>query len=496
MNETELRFHVPASQRVAVEAAVAGRGVHPRLRLQAAYHDTIERRLAVAGLALRMRREGRRWVQTLKGGTADGMTRMEHNVPLGAAAIAPVCDPARHASTPVGQALLACLEGAGALVVLYRTDILRRTRALRTAHGRVELAFDNGRIHAANRQIDVRELEIELLAGSPQAVLDTALRWLPRFGLWLDTRSKAERGDLLARGEVVAPPRLASPVRLAPAMSAAMAWRTVLRSCAEQITANASQIAAGASGPEHVHQLRIGLRRLRSAVSLFGDGDDGDRARLGSAAAALFRSLGSARDAAVLEGDLAVELRAVMRGAGVAVEAASLPSAPDAPMPAQIVRQPDCQILLLDLIAAASQADVDASSPDACPLRQHAARRLNQWHREMVADLDRFAELDDASRHRLRKRAKRLRYAAEFCAALFERKAVRRYLRALRALQDRLGALSDVVMAIESITARPERDAQAMFALGWFTARREPLIGAVAPESESFAKVERFWKRR
>ncbi len=498
MHEIELRFHVPASQRLAVDAAVAGRGARPRLRLQAAYHDTIDRRLAAAGLALRMRREGRRWVQTLKGPTADGMTRTEHNVPLGAAATAPICDPARHAETPVGRALLACLDGAGALVALYRTDILRRTRAVRTAHGRVELAFDHGRIHAANRQVDVRELEIELLAGAPQAVLDAARRWVPRFGLWLDTRSKAERGDLLARGEVIAPPRPASPVRLAPEMSAALAWRTVLRSCAEQITANASQIAAGQSGPEHVHQLRVGLRRLRSAVSLFGDeeGGDGDRARLGTAAAALFRSLGSARDGAVLDGELAVELRAAMRSAGVAVDAAAAAPTPDAPTPTQIVRHPDSQMLLLDLLAAASHPDADASSPDARSLRRRVARRLNGWHREVAADLDRFADLDDASRHRLRKRAKRLRYAAEFCAALFERKAVRRYLRALRALQDRLGALGDVVMAIQSIAARPDRDAQAMFALGWFTARRGGLVAAVAPDLEAFAKVGRFWKRR
>ncbi|MBC8058121.1 MAG: CYTH domain-containing protein, partial [Rhizobiales bacterium] len=81
MKEIELKFQVPAGQRMAVEAAVAGRAPKPRMRLQAAYHDTPERTLAEAGLALRMRREGRQLVQTLKGAGDDGMTRAEHNVP-------------------------------------------------------------------------------------------------------------------------------------------------------------------------------------------------------------------------------------------------------------------------------------------------------------------------------------------------------------------------------------------------------------------------------
>ena len=97
--------------------------------------------------------------------------------------------------------------------------------------------------------------------------------------------------------------------------------------------------------------------------------------------------------------------------------------------------------------------------------------------------------------HRLRKRAKRLRYATEFCAALFGRGDVRRYLKALRALQERLGAVSDVIMAIEAFAPRAPTDAHAMFALGWLTARREALIGAASPELKAFAKVERFWKR-
>jgi triphosphatase len=499
MNEVELKFQVSPAQRAAVDAAVVGRTGAARTRLQAAYHDTPERTLAQAGLALRMRREGRRWVQTLKGATGDGMTRLEHNVPRGSTAAPPPIDLALHAGTPAGAALHACLANtpAPALIEVYRSDVWRRTRALRTRHGRVELALDTGRIAAGERHVGVLELEIELLAGTPRAVLETARAWLPRFGLWLDVRSKAERGDLLARGETVAPARLAADVKLAPEMSVAIARRAVLRGCAEQILANASQVAAGEHASEHVHQLRVGLRRLRSALQLF-EPEPADAA-LAEGAAVLFRKLGAARDQVVIDAEFGTELRAAMRSAGVALEpVAAVPS--DEPSPTEVVRATESQLLLLDLLAATQTSAIDeAGAADAAEptvaLREQLAKRLNRWHRQLVADVKRFTELDDASRHQLRKRAKRLRYASEFCAALFAPRALRRYLKRLRALQERLGALSDVLMAMQSFVQQRERDPAALFALGWLAARREVLIEAAAPELKAFAKVERFWRK-
>ena len=110
MNEVELKFQVPPLRRAAVAKAVAGRAPAPRIRLRAAYWDTPDRALAIAGFALRVRREGRLWVQTLKGAGPDGMTRLEHNVPLPfATSVEPVADPGLHAGTPAGERLRALL---------------------------------------------------------------------------------------------------------------------------------------------------------------------------------------------------------------------------------------------------------------------------------------------------------------------------------------------------------------------------------------------------
>jgi CHAD domain-containing protein len=432
-------------------------------------------------------------VQTLKGRTPDAMIRNEHNVPRGSSAAMPEIDAGLHAGTPIGDALLALLEAqpAHALGVRFNTDILRRTRTMRTPGGQVELAFDVGRMRAAGRAINVLELEIEATGGSPQAVLAAARRWVPRHGLWLDTRSKAERGDLLAGGETKAAPTRAASVELEPEMSGHAAWQRVLGSCADQIIGNASQIASGEHLPEHVHQLRVGLRRLRSALRLFEE--EGADATLGEPAAALFRRLGSARDAAVIESEFGAELIAALHAEGMAKDAELLPASGVPELPAAVLREPAAQLFLLDLLAA-SQLPSPVDPEPGAPLRDRLARRLNRWHRQVLQDVGRFTELDDAGLHRLRKRAKRLRYGAEFAGSLFERRALRRFLRAMDALQDRLGAITDTLMATRAFREAADTHGYRAFALGWLAARRAALIHGAARELKAFRKVERFWK--
>ena len=545
MHEIELKFQVPKAQSAALDRAVAGRAPQPRVRLQAAYCDTAQRALAKARLALRVRREGRQWVQTLKGATDDGMTRLEHNVPIAGSAM-PSVDPSLHAGTPAGERLRAVLgelpgatdgsgdgAGHGGLGVRYRTDIHRRSRIQRNAHGRVELAFDTGSIAAGAARLAVCELEIELHSGAPQAVIEAARSWVVRFGLWLDMRSKSERGDMLARGEAMAPARLASAVQLEPTLSPPQALRRVLTSCADQILTNASQIASGEHGDDHVHQLRVGLRRLRSALKLFADlpadlpADAPGNAALEAAAAALFRQLGTARDQVVIEASFAAELRAALAAAGVAGEPPPLCAALTEVAPAELLRAPASQALLLDLLAAMQEDQEDeppaetaeaaepldaaeaARAAAALPskksrrkrakrssesaLRDLLATRLNRWHKRVAADARRYRALSDDDRHRLRKHVKRLRYALEFSATLFKPGKVRGYLKTLRAVQERLGAINDVVVAMDAFRNHRDIDPRAWFALGWLEARRQLLVTQALPDLKAFSRTKRFW---
>ena len=499
MTEIELKFQVSAECRAAVAAAVAGRaGAGQMQRLQAAYHDTADRTLAKAGVALRLRREGPRWVQTLKATGGDAMTRLEHNVERpGRAAAPPPLDLSLHAGTPAGVRLAEVLAGAGdaALACQFGTDIRRLSRRMRSHGAMLELAFDTGRVQAGAQAQPLCELEFELLRGSPAALLACARPWVVRHGLWLDTRSKAERGDLLARGLPYTPARKAVAVRLAADMTPAVARRAVLQACAQQVLPNASQVASGLFDDEHLHQLRVGLRRLRVALALFDGDGDAQASSLAVASGELFRELGAARDQAAIGAPLRAQLEQAIAAAGLSLVAPSLPRAAGAD-PALAVRSAAAQALLLDLLEstlpdAAAPGDAGESS-----LPAMLAARLDRWHRQVRRAARDFAGLDDAARHRLRKRVKRLRYALEFAQALYGPKKLARYLRTLTDLQDRLGALNDVGVAIAAFRAAPSADAAVAFALGWLVARRDALAAACAPALDAFAQAQRPWRAK
>lgn len=499
MNEIELKYQVPAARREVLRRWVAGGATPParRQRLQAAYFDTPARDLARAGLALRLRREGSRWVQTLKGAGADGMTRLEHNVALSdRGAALPALDAARHAGHPAGERLLALLASlpADALVCLFRTDIWRLKRPLRTRRGVVELAFDEGFLIADGaaggpQRLPVCELEIELLSGAPQAVLEVAQRHALRLGLWLDQRTKAQRGDMLARAEAMAPPVGARPVQLQRGSTPAQGLHAVFLACLQQILPNASQLADGQFAPEHLHQLRVGLRRLRSALALFKGLDPAaDDQTLAKLSAALFRGLGAARDGDVQrDGPWAAELATARRAHWPEAEPALASSAP-AESPALLLRGRSGQLLLLTLMSRIAELAAVAELEAKAKLKPALRRRLQRWSEVLRADAKRFAALDEPQRHRLRKRIKRLRYGLEFSAGLFEPGELKRWSRGLVAAQQALGELNDLALALRQDGGDGGGEARRFFALGWLQARHDQRLRELAPLMRKLAK--------
>lgn len=490
MHEIELKFQVPAEARRAVQSAVAGAGSR-RTRLLAAYYDTPQRHLAQAGLALRLRKEGRRWVQTLKGAGEHAMQRLEHNVELAASAgQRPAVDPRRHAGTPAGERLFAVLPDGAQLQEQYGTDVVRTHRTVRTRRGTVELAFDEGHIHAGDRRLPVCELEVELVSGQAIGVVEVGRRWVRQHGLWLDVRTKAERGERLMRGLDRTDPAKAEPIALHKDATVSAGWHTALRSCLAHALSNASEIAAGCGSVEHLHQLRVGLRRLRSALRLFeGWGAPADPA-LVDEVTRVFRTLSQTRDF-----DVQSELQPVLLAAG----------APDMPLPGeqpqaspeQLMREPGTTLVLLGLlgwlVGAPGPAAEGQPEPGAA-LRPLAAQRLKRWHRQVARLATGFDSLDDTARHRLRKRVKRLRYAIEFVAPLFAPRRVERYLRRLRPAQEALGRFNDVVVASASYRERAAEDPRAWFAVGWLASQREAALAECRSTLAPLADAPAFWK--
>ncbi|MCY4756386.1 CYTH and CHAD domain-containing protein [Pelomonas aquatica] len=463
--EIELKFLVPAGARAALAAELAARGQPRRAWRTSAYLDTPDLRLARAGLAWRMRREGGRWVQALKAARGGALARFEHEVLRPDASP----DPAAHADTEPGRKLLALLaearEAGLEACVRFQTQVRRLTRRVRTRGAVVDIALDEGRLTAAGAVQKLCELEFELVSGSAVAMLALAERWRARFGLVLDPRNKAERGFHLAAGSPHPALRKAALPGYAADAGATAALGAVLDECLDQIGRNAIGLAEGdpALRAEHVHQLRVGIRRLRSGLRAFRGWAVEPPAELVDGLRALFAALGATRDRDVLGSGVSAEL------ARAGAPALALPAAVDAPDPATLVRAADAQRLLLAWVAWRAALDPQAPAPDA--LKRLARQRLRGWHKAIAESCRAFDELDGPALHELRKRVKRQRYALEFFAPLLPRKAAACHLQALAAAQLGLGEINDLGVARAHYQALVARDPAAWFAVGWLTAR-------------------------
>ncbi len=79
-------------------------------------------------------------------------------------------------------------------------------------------------------------------------------------------QSKPERGYALSAGEAAKPVR-AGTIDLDPEVSTAEAFQIIALSCLDHAAANSRAVREGET--EGVHQMRVGLRRLRAAISVF-----------------------------------------------------------------------------------------------------------------------------------------------------------------------------------------------------------------------------------
>ncbi|MEY2685975.1 MAG: hypothetical protein RL375_173 [Pseudomonadota bacterium] len=486
MPEIELKFQVPTQARAAVHRAVATASARAT-RLRARYYDTPDRRLAQAGIALRLRLEGDVWVQTLKA-QATSLQRLEHEVVLRETGDDARLDLSRHAGHIAGDLLTAALgEQADELTITFETDVQRCHRLIRSGGASIEVALDIGEIRAAGTVLDLHEIEFELKSGAVQGLFAVAQRWQLRHGLWLDVRSKAERGNLLAHGLNVSPPVQAVAPQLSDAMSPDQALRLMVASSLDHVLPNAAAMAGHVDEPEHLHQARVALRRLRTALRVFGNWSSDVQSHWSEQAATLFGRLGATRDRDVMVASLLPHLLQAGAPAGLVVEATPPGGSDDA---AQALRESGATTLWLELMGFAHGEPAKPAAGGQTALSMLAIPVVERLQRRVLTDTSAFARLDDVQRHTTRKRIKRLRYALEFVGALCRRKALDRCLKNLQPAQAALGDYNDLVVADGVCRAWAERDPHAWFAVGWCAARRAEALSQASAVLATFKPTD------
>lgn len=531
MVERELKLYVPAAACTGVQREMR-LGKARKQTLQARYFDTPQRDLARAGIALRVRKEGRRWVQTLKAPASDALSRVEINH------VRPSAD--LDLSLYTGSELDPFFAGLQTpLMLRYETRVVRQLLTVSFGSSRIEIAFDQGAVFSGEAELPISELEFELLEGDITDVFALGAQWLQNYGLVLDLRSKAERGDALAdlalssavndAGQTtlatVSRPdvstlfraRKAAPVRIKPKMSVAQAYAVCASECLEQIIRNAA-LASGADTAnageqahiEYVHQLRVGIRRLRACWKLFkglvpepdlqsqiylkqgfaafGDSRDDDVVRTTVAPRIVMAGLpplqvqeagseqgtdaGLAAAGASFQLALMRLLHDVMRLNDEPADADDTALSPEQESSGEPLGQaPDVQpVQAQALQAAAKPARLTKAEKAEKALKAVLLKRLSDWLQRICKKGVRFQKLPVETQHDVRKAVKTLRYCLDFSEGILPRSGTPELRERLALIQEELGELNDFYVAQSYYERLVHQQPQAWFALGWLSA--------------------------
>lgn len=495
--EIELKLALPVSARRALlrHPLIRGATKLGTRRLVNVYHDTPDLALHRHAIALRTRRQGRDWIQTVKcagSGSAGLSVRPEWERPYGGAFDFAGVDDGTVRRLLERRRIRSRLEAS------FETVFSRTTWRIEPAPGAsVLIMLDRGRIRAGDAAEDLSELELELERGSPQRLFDLAAALASELPLRPAILSKAERGIRLRQGARPVPVRAgASPVR--PEQSPSQAWRSSAAACIAQLQSNEPGVAS--EDPEFIHQMRVALRRLRSALRLFEPVlPAAVPAEVTAHMDRLDRALGLARDADVLHSDVLAPVRAAFPEDARIAELCAAAQRDRAEKRAAAAAALAAREHALFILSFGALLHAPAAGETGGTLAEFAARRIGRLHRK-VRKLARAARgLDASALHRLRVAAKRLRYAIEFMAPLYRAKDSRRALAALARLQDTLGALNDLDCAGAPLARWAGEDPALREAValagGWHGPRYERLRAQLPERIGRVLASKRFWRK-
>ena len=511
LNNRELEIKLStdsAGLKAAFEAPVLGGapGKAPAARsLVSTYFDTPDRALNKRRIALRVRRSGRnapiigvKWPPKASG-EAFSRGEVEARSPSGELDL-----------SLLGAEIAAELSqiiGERGLEPQFETRVKRRTRLLTAGATQIEIAFDEGEIRAGERRAHVAEVELELKSGDAVELYDFALRAVEAAPLRLDVASKSERGFRLVDGSVATPVKARDP-SFPPGANIDDAIVSVIENTLAHFLANLASLRES-DDPESIHQLRVALRRMRSALGMFNrlipcaefDAFRAEAKRIATA-------LGPARECDAFSDLLAAGPRQVSSGGSVfaAIDAALAKRRQTLYAEARdLIDAKETAAFALQLQAFLSRrgwrnAASQGSPSLTAPVTQFSSQTLNRLRKRVLKRGKKLVSLPDDKRHQVRIALKNLRYAAEFFGGLYgEPGNCRSYLRAVSRLQDILGAHNDAAGAqtlLDALGARAE--AETAFAagvvLGWCERHAEIAETELDEAWRRFKRLGAFWR--
>jgi inorganic triphosphatase YgiF len=501
--EVELKLEVAPASLTALKKIPALRTLRGKHSAEVSvYFDTKKHKLRRKGLLLRLRRVGRRHIQTIKAAhSAVPFERDEWEAEISGDGP----DLSRAAGTALEPELNNKLRRK--LRPLFQTRVRRTVYPIADDIRTISLTIDKGKICTGSRSAPLCEIELELKRGEMVQLFDIARELTRVLEAQLLVKSKSERGYELIDSEQDAPVK-ATPINIPTKATSREAFKIIGRACLKQIVGNVHALNKG--DPEGVHEMRVGLRRLRAAMSLFSDLlNDPQTVAVKSELKWLTRELGPARELEVLVKQVITPIKSAhWRGMGSLSQEFSERREAAVMRAQRAVKSARFRTLALEIARwlEAGQWTTLGDDRGDVVITVSAAEELSSRWRKIRKKGRILAELEASDRHKLRIQAKKLRYAADFFSCLFKNKRSvkrrNRFLRELESLQDGLGDLNDIAVHEDRIAAvsvgRGQSSPSRAFAGGLLTGREDARMAtAMVTTSAALAKLAEskpFWR--
>ncbi len=363
--------------------------------------------------------------------------------------------------------------------------------------------MDEGSVEADGHSRQFREVELELLSGSPRGLLVIARELFSKFRIRPSGSSKAARGYRLLRHEPeISLPLYAKVITLRQSDSARDAFAAILQSSSEHIIAN-QRVVLETGEVEAVHQMRVGLTRLRSALrSIKPYSKASWISELESGAQNLARAVGHLRDADVLISEIYTPI-AEEHGDDVPGFPGLLQAlkANRSTAYKEVVDNLDRGVwprLLVTMIL--SPHLIEAGGKLGEPVATVAGESLERRWKKVWKYGERLDSLDLEERHSMRKALKQLRYNCEFFQTLYNHEA-QSFIKRLKKVQELFGSINDLRMAerlIELALERRRKDSKSLAAAGYILGRHEANVPVVWSKAKGewgrLEKASGFWR--
>ena len=422
-------------------------------QLTATYFDGPDWPLANSNVYLWVEREGRSYRQHLEAAVSR----------VGIATVLKVWQSPITTSYPTltalaDQGLPELLGGlsANTLKPFCHKKLKRMTHQMRLENrGNITAVIEFGELIVGSTKAPVGELNLKLESSPSDLPFELCLRIGQQVPLRISGDNSAKTALALLPGQTPRS-RKAQSLNLSRDATVDGALSHTIQECLNHISANEACLLES-EDPEAVHQMRVAVRRFRSALRVYRPLLPPDQyAWLNGELRRFAEQLGSARDWDVFADEIAkpaimgrMEDKAfqTFRDLINEVRTASRLTASEA------VRSKRYTTFLLRSsawLANSAWRNQPVSETSALlfgPVRAFADDRRTKFHEPVWSAGGNFETLSVKERHQLRICVKRLRYATEFFSSIYPRKAVKRYCGKLAGLQDALGYLNDVAVS-------------------------------------------------